>query len=75
MLLMSWRIRRLHAQQKRKALQMLALSGVVRQSNVDLRYPTPITISGTLTAPETQSSSDERPIPPIPESSPQSPIR
>jgi len=32
-----------HNKQKRTALQMLALSGVVRPSHVELRYATPIT--------------------------------
>jgi hypothetical protein len=35
--------------QKRKALQMLALSGVVRPSHVELRYTTPIlTVDGQM---------------------------
>lgn len=34
---------RAHKKQKRTALQMLALSGVVRPSHIELRYSTPIT--------------------------------
>ena len=34
--------RRVHTKQKRTALYMLALSGVVRPSHVELRYATPI---------------------------------
>ena len=37
-----WRAYRMRAQQKRKAMQMLALSGVVRPSAVELRYTTPL---------------------------------
>jgi hypothetical protein len=37
-----WRAYRMRAQQKRKALQMLAISGVVRPSAVELRYTTPL---------------------------------
>ena len=70
----SWRTRRIHAQQKRKALQMLALSGVVRPSDVELRYPIPlIKISGAHTPPEARSSSYEQMAPSLAESSPQSP--
>ena len=70
----AWRTRRIRAQQKRKALQMLALSGVVRPSDVELRYPIPLLkISGTHTAPEVRSSSHEQMAPPPSESSPQSP--
>lgn len=58
MSLTSWRARRIRAQQKRKALQMLALSGVVRPSDVELRYPIPlVTIRATHSAPDTPSSS------------------
>ena len=76
MSLMSWRARRIRALQKRKALQMLALSGVVRPSDVELRYPIPlIKIGGTHTAPEAQSSSNEHKTSPISESSSQPPIQ
>jgi hypothetical protein len=37
-----WRAYRMRAQQNRKAMQMLALSGVVRPSEVELRYTTPL---------------------------------
>lgn len=36
------KLRRAHMKQKRTALHMLALSGVVRPSYVELRYATPI---------------------------------
>ena len=76
MTLSAWRTRRIHAQQKRKALQMLALSGVVRPSDVELRYPIPlIKMSGTHTAPEARSSSHEQMAPPLSESSPQAPTQ
>ncbi|MBH0182575.1 MAG: hypothetical protein HP490_13115 [Nitrospira sp.] len=42
MTLKIWRAYRMRAQQKRKALQMLAISGVVRPSAVELRYTTPL---------------------------------
>ena len=35
------KLRRAHKKQKRTALHMLALSGVVRPSHVELRYATP----------------------------------
>ena len=70
-----WRARRIHRQQTRKALQMLALSGVVRPSDVELRYSIPlIKISGTHADAEDQSSFNERRAPPLSESSPSSPI-
>jgi hypothetical protein len=37
-----WRTYRERAQQKRKAIHMLALSGVVRPSHVELRYTVPL---------------------------------
>ncbi|MBH0206430.1 MAG: hypothetical protein HP498_11585 [Nitrospira sp.] len=37
-----WRAYRMRAQQKRKAMQMLAISGVVRPGAVELRYTTPL---------------------------------
>lgn len=36
------KLRRAHKKQKRTALHMLALSGAVRPSHVELRYATPI---------------------------------
>ena len=36
------KLRSIHKKQKRTALHMLALSGVVRPSHVELRYATPI---------------------------------
>jgi hypothetical protein len=36
------KLRRVHKKQKRTALHMLALSGAVRPSHVELRYATPI---------------------------------
>ena len=36
------RLRRTRMKQKRTALHMLALSGVIRPSHVDLRYATPV---------------------------------
>jgi len=73
MSLTSWRARRLQAQQKRKALQMLALSGVVRPSDVELRFPTPlVTISPSHSDSDTPSSSNESVAAHVPESSAQS---
>lgn len=37
-----WRAYRMRRQQKQKAMQMLALSGVVRPGEVELRYTTPL---------------------------------
>lgn len=37
-----WRAYRMRVQQKRKAMQMLAISGVVRPGAVELRYTTPL---------------------------------
>ncbi len=45
-----WRIYRERARHKRKVLQMLALSGVVRPSHIELRYTAPILKVGTSTA-------------------------
>lgn len=67
----AWRDRRIHRQQTRKALQMLALSGVVRPSDVELRYSIPlIKISGTHTNLEDQSSFNEQMVSSFSESSP-----
>jgi len=58
---------RAHKRQKRTALHMLALSGVVRPSHVELRYATPI---ASITAFRTQPSAMEYPeILPIPSQS------
>lgn len=60
----AWRTRRIHRQQKQKALQMLAISGVVRPSDVEMRYSIPlIKISGTHTTPEVQAADNERMAP------------
>jgi hypothetical protein len=48
--LAQWRTYRERARQKRKVLRMLALSGVVRPSHVELRYPIPILKVGTSNA-------------------------
>jgi hypothetical protein len=45
-----WRTHRERARQKRKVLQMLALSGVVRPSHVEFHYTVPILKVGTSTA-------------------------
>lgn len=37
-----WRAYRMRVQQKRKAMEMLAISGVVRPGAVELRYTTPL---------------------------------
>jgi hypothetical protein len=76
MIFSAWHTRRLRARQKRKALQMLALSGVVRPSDVELRYPIPlIKISGTHTAPEAKAASNERMAPSLSQPFAQSPIQ
>lgn len=43
-----WRTYRERIQQKRKALRMLALSGVVRPSDIELRYYLPMLKAGSL---------------------------
>lgn len=45
-----WRTYRERARQKRNAIHMLALSGVVRPSHIELRYTTPILKVGTSKA-------------------------
>jgi len=61
------KLRRAHKKQKRTALHMLALSGVVRPSHVELRYATPI---ASITAFRTQPTEMEHPqILPIPSQS------
>jgi hypothetical protein len=52
------KLRRAHKKQKRTALHMLALSGVVRPSHVELRYSTPI---ASITAFRTQPTAIENP--------------
>ena len=52
------KLRRAHKKQKRTALHMLALSGVVRPSHVELRYTTPI---ASITAFRTQPTAIEHP--------------
>ena len=52
------KLRRAHKKQKRTALHMLALSGVVRPSHVELRYATRIT---SITAFRTQPTAIEHP--------------
>jgi hypothetical protein len=47
------KLRRTHTQQKRTALHMLAVSGVVRPSHIELRYAPPITRSATFRAQST----------------------
>ena len=42
------KLRRAHRKQKRTALHMLAVSGVVRPSHVELRYATPIARSAAF---------------------------
>ena len=49
---------RAHKKQKRTALHMLALSGVVRPSHVELRYATPI---ASITAFRAQPTAIEHP--------------
>jgi hypothetical protein len=51
-------LRRAHKKQKRTALHMLALSGVVRPSHVELRYATPI---ARITAFRAQPTAIEHP--------------
>ena len=52
------KLRRAHTQQKRTALHMLAVSGVVRPSHVELRYATPI---ASITAFRMQPTAIENP--------------
>ena len=58
-----WRLSRERTRQKQKALHMLALSGVVRPSHVELRYSIPILKVG--------ASLQSAPIPTAPHQSPQ----
>ncbi len=75
----TWRARQVQRQQKQKALQMLAASGVVRPSDVELRYPTPQTphlrVNSTDTAVEGQLSPNEPMAQSLSESYPQSASR
>ncbi len=60
----SMKLRKERTQQKRTALHMLALSGVVRPSHVELRYTTPL---ANITAFRAQAHATEHPlIQPIP---------
>jgi len=52
------KLRRAHKKQKRTALHMLALSGVVRPSHVEIRYATPI---ASITAFRAQTTAIEHP--------------
>ena len=52
------KLHRAHKKQKRTALHMLALSGVVRPSHVELRYTTPI---ASITAYRAQPTAMEDP--------------
>jgi hypothetical protein len=52
------KLRRVHKKQKRTALHMLALSGVVRPSHIEFRYVTPI---ASITAFRTQPIALEHP--------------
>jgi hypothetical protein len=53
------KLRRVHKKQKRNALHMLALSGVVRPSHVELRYATPI---ASITASRAQPTAMGHPL-------------
>ncbi len=56
-----WRTHRERERQKRKVLQMLALSGVVRPSHIEFRYTVPILKVGDvnrLSSPETHCSQE-----------------
>ena len=58
------KLRRIHKKQKRTALHMLALSGVVRPSHVELRYATPIaSITAFRTQPTALEHLQTQPIP------------
>jgi hypothetical protein len=52
------KLHRTRKQQKRTALHMLALSGVIRHSDVELRYATPI---ASITAFRAQPTATEHP--------------
>jgi len=56
--------RRAHKKQKRTALHMLAVSGVVRPSHVELRYMTPLTgMAGFHTQPTSTGDPQTHPMP------------
>ena len=58
------KLHRAHKKQKRTALHMLALSGVVRPSHVELRYATPIaSITAFRAQPTAIGDSQTHPIP------------
>ena len=58
------KLHRAHKKQKRTALHMLALSGVVRPSHVELRYTTPIASITAFQAPPTAiGDSQTHPVP------------
>ena len=58
------KLHRAHKKQKRTALRMLALSGVVRPSHVELRYATPIaSITAFRAQPTAIGDSQTHPIP------------
>jgi hypothetical protein len=61
---LSIQLRRAHKQQKRTALEMLTLSGVVRPSHVEPRYATPIArITAFRTQPTAIEPTQPRSIP------------
>lgn len=53
------KLRRAHKKQKRTALHMLALSGAVRSSHVEIRYATPI---DSITAARAQPTAMGHPL-------------
>ena len=53
------KLRRAHKKQKRTALHMLALSGAVRPSHVEIRYATPI---ANITTSRTQPTAMGHPL-------------
>jgi hypothetical protein len=58
------KLRRAHKKQKRTALHMLALSGVVRPSHVEIRYATPIaSITAFRAQPTAIEHTQTQPIP------------
>jgi len=58
------KLHRAHKKQKRTALHMLALSGVVRPSHVELRYAAPIaSITAFRAQPTAIGNSQTHPIP------------
>ena len=60
--------RRAYTKQKRTALHMLALSGVVRPGHVELRYATPIaSITAFRAQPAAHKNLQAQPIPSQPE--------